>query len=137
MLPGQRGRIGFQRVALDHREPPGGCRHQVLQGLHAPRVAFHGDHMGGARVQQRAGQRTGPGANLEDERALQRPRRAGDPVGQVEIGEEVLAERSARAQMMPRDHLPQRRQRLDRGGDIAVIAQGPVGGGTRVVMIPS
>ena len=66
-----------------------------------------------AGSQQRAGQAAGAGADLIDASAPSSvPGIARDPVEQLLVEQEILAERLARAEPVPRDHLAQRRQTL-------------------------
>ena len=59
-----------------------------------------GDDMRGAEREQRAGQPAGPGADLDDGCVLQLARGARDAAGEVEVEQEILAERLARRQRM-------------------------------------
>src|SRR5690606_33961981 len=77
----------------------------------APAILFDGDDPPGAFLQQRPGEPAGAGAHFHDHVAFQRRGGAGNPPGQVEIEQEVLAETLAGGKTVARDHLPQRRQR--------------------------
>ena len=57
----------------------------------------------------------GTGADLDDGDAFERARRAGDLGRQVEVEQEILAERLAGVEAMARDDFPQRRQSV--GGE--------------------
>ena len=65
--------------------------------------------------EQRARQAAGAGADLDNGDAVQRPGGARDAAGQVEVEEEVLAERLFRREAVRRDDLAQRRQAV--GGE--------------------
>ena len=85
-------------------------RGDLGQRRQAARVAFDRDDMLGAFRQQRARQAAGPGPDLDDGRAVERTRRAGDAAGEIEIEEEILAQRLAGVETMRGDDLAQRRQ---------------------------
>jgi hypothetical protein len=78
-------------------------------------VAFDCDHPPGPRRQERARQAAGAGSDLDDGDAFERAGGAGDPGRQVEIEQEVLAERLAGVEAVARDDLAQRRQSV--GGE--------------------
>ena len=77
-------------------------------------VALDRDDAPGAQRQQRARQAAGAGADLDDGGAFERARGARDPRGEVEVEQEILAERFARRQGMFADDVAQRRQIVDR-----------------------
>ena len=60
-------------------------------------VALDRDHLARALREQRARQAAGAGADLDDGDAVERPGGARDAAGQVEIEQEILAERLLRA----------------------------------------
>ena len=78
-------------------------------GAQAAPVALDRDHLG-AGAEQGAGQPAGAGPDLVDALALERARDARDPVEQLLVEEEILAERLRGAEPVARDHLAQRRQ---------------------------
>jgi hypothetical protein len=75
----------------------------------AARVAFDGDHRGTLR-QQGARQSAGARSDLDRGAVGQVAGGARDAGGQVEVEQEVLAERLARGKAVPRDDVAQRRQ---------------------------
>src|SRR5262245_35573447 len=108
-----RARIERQRVARDDLEAIGIARGDLAKRRNRALVALDGDDARALR-QKRAGQPAGAGADLEHVYAFERAGRAGDPGGEVEIEQEVLAKRLLRAQLMPPDHLPQWREIIER-----------------------
>ena len=64
--------------------------------------------------EQRAREAARAGADLDDGHAVERAGRARDAAGEVEIEQEILAERFFGGKTVPPDHLPQRRQIIDR-----------------------
>ena len=78
-------------------------------------VALDRDHLLCALREKRARKAAGAGADLDDGDARKRPRGAGDFAGQVEVEQEVLAERLARVEAVRRDHVAQARQSV--GGE--------------------
>ena len=77
-------------------------------------VALDRDDALGAERQQRARQPAGAGADLDDGGAFERARGARDPRGEVEVEQEILAERFACRQGMFANDVAQRRQVVDR-----------------------
>src|SRR3546814_5157511 len=76
-------------------------------------VLLDGDEAGRALGEQRAGEAPGAGAHLDD-RALREIRRgARDAPGEVEVEQEMLAERLARGEPVAGDHLAQGRKRSE------------------------
>jgi hypothetical protein len=73
-------------------------------------VAFDGDHLLGALQQERAGEAARSGADLDHGDTGKRSRGAGDLSGEVEVEEEVLAQRLAGVKPVRRDHVAERRQ---------------------------
>jgi hypothetical protein len=59
--------------------------------------------------QQRPGQTARSGADFYDGSLTQVTRGSGNTAGQVEVKKEMLTQLSSGAEMVPRDHLPQRR----------------------------
>ena len=73
-------------------------------------VALDRDHLARALREQRAGEAARTGADFDHRDALERAASAGDLPGQVEVEQEVLAERLARLEPVRRDHFAQARQ---------------------------
>ena len=107
-----RQRVEPERVAFEDGQParPGGG--DLGQGGQAARVALDGDHVAGALGEERAGEAAGAGADLEHVAGGEVAGAAGDLRGQVEVEEEVLAERLARREAVRGDHLAERRERV-------------------------
>ena len=63
--------------------------------------------------EDRAGQAAGSGPDLDHGRVLERPGRAGDAAGEVEVEQEVLAERFLGREAMAAHHIAQGRQIVD------------------------
>jgi hypothetical protein len=82
---------------------------QLLKRSKTARIALDGDDMAGTLGEQRARQPPRSRPDL-DRRALgERPGGAGDPSGQVEVEDEILAEAPARRDAVAGDDLSQRR----------------------------
>ena len=94
-------------------EPSGIMRRDLRQRRQRALVALHRDHPRRAGREQRPRQPAGAGADLDDRPAVQRTGGARDPRGEVEVKQEILAERFACRQIMPLDDLAQRRQIVD------------------------
>src|SRR5262249_35200263 len=71
------------------------------------------DHMGRAEREEGAREPAGTGTDFHDGGALQRPGGARDPRGQIEIEQEVLAERFACRQRMLANDFAERRKIVD------------------------
>jgi len=102
----------------------GDLEREIVIGLSGHHVVELHDDVGAKRAldrddaprafrQQRARQTARAGANFDHGRALQGAAGAGDARGQIEIEQEVLAERFLGGQAMPVDHVAQRRQVVD------------------------
>ena len=100
----RRGRDA-QRVAFDDFEPSRPMRGDLGQRAERAGVALDGDHLLGSLRQKRARKSAGAGADLDHGDAGKRPRGAGDLAGEVEIEEEVLAQRLAGVEPVRRDHV--------------------------------
>ena len=83
-------------------------RFRASGGEAAP-VALDGDDLG-AGAEQGSGQAARAGADLIDALALERARHARDPVEQLLVEDEILAQRLRRAEAVARDHFAQRRK---------------------------
>src|SRR6202023_23321 len=105
--------IDLQSVAGDDVETAFGDGGKFAQRRQAARVAFDGDHLRGALGEERAGQAAGSGADLDDADSVERPGRAGDAPGQVEVKQKILAERSFRGEIIGSDDVAQRWQVVD------------------------
>ncbi len=109
-----RARIELQRVAGDDLEPARIARGDLLQRGDRALVALDGDH---ARARPRASSARvsppGPGPTSITVDAVERPGGARDAAGEIEIEQEILAERFLGGQAVPADHLAQRRQVVD------------------------
>ena len=113
MASGERGEVGRQCIARDDGEPAGIVCGDFLQRGKAALVALDRDDMLCAIEKQRACQAAGTGADLDDGRAGQVAGSARHLGGDVEVEQEVLAERLLGAQFVPCDHVAQRRQSVD------------------------
>ena len=94
-----------QRVAFDDFEPSRPMHGDLGKRTERTTVALDGDHLLGALRQKRARKSPRAGPDLDHDDPCERPRGAGDLAGQVEIEEEVLAQRLAGAQPVRRDHV--------------------------------
>ena len=114
---GQRERaiVDLPGIGGNDVEPSRIERRDIGQRRQAALVLLDGDHAGGAFEQQRPGEAAGAGAYLDDGDLFERPRRAGDAPGQVEIEQEVLAEAFLGGEPEVADHLAERRQAVGRG----------------------
>ena len=91
------------RVARNDLEPAGPMRGDLLERGEATFVAFDRDDFLRALGEQRAGQAAGAGADFDDDDACKRAGGARDPSGQIEIEQEILAERLARIEAVRGD----------------------------------
>ena len=105
-----RQRVERQGVALEHGQPAGPGGGDLGERRQAAGVALDRDDVAGALGEQRAGQAAGAGADLEHVAGGEVAGAAGDLGGQVEVEQEVLAERLARREAVRGDDLAQRRQ---------------------------
>ena len=99
-----------QRVAFDDFEPSRPMRGDLGERAERAGVALDGDHLLGSLRQKRAREAPRAGPDLDHGDARERPRGASDLSGQVEIEEEVLAQRLAGVKPVRRDHVAERRQ---------------------------
>ena len=76
----------------------------------------------GAEREQRARQPAGAGADLDDGGVLERRRGARDARGEIEVEQEVLAERFARRQSVLANDLAKRREVVDRAHQLFAAA---------------
>ena len=89
----ERTRIEGERIRLDDLEPPRIARGDLGEGRDAARVALDRDDPRGAGREKRARQTAGPGPISTTVDARERAGGAGDAAGQVEVEQEILAER--------------------------------------------
>ena len=87
-------------------------------------VALDRDDPGGAERQQGARQSAGAGTDLQHRDAGERSRRPGDACGEVEIEQEILAERFLGDETVPANDFAQRRQAVGRVAHDAATAAG-------------
>ena len=106
----QRGRVDLHRIALDHAELPRIRFAQLCQGRDASPVALDRRHPR-ARREQRTRQAAGAGPHFEHLGIAQITWHSRNPLEQLPVEQEILPERLARVQSVPRDHLAQRGQR--------------------------
>ena len=102
------------RVGADDLQPPRISPGNLLQRRQRALVALDGDDAPRAQRQQRARQSAGAGADLDDGGVFERARGARDPRGEVEVEQEILAERFAGRQGMLANDLAKRRKVVDR-----------------------
>ena len=102
--------VQFQASAEMTSSLPGQARGDLVQRGQAARVALHRDHLVRAFRQQRAGQAAGARADLVEHAAVFRAGGAGDLAGEIEVEQEILAQRFLRRQAVRGDHVAQRRQ---------------------------
>ena len=114
VLAEQRPRIEVLRVGADDLQPSRIAPGNLLQRRQRALVALDGDDAPRAQRQQRARQPAGTGADLDDGGIFERARGARDPRGEVEVEQEILAERFARRQSMLANDLAKRRKVVDR-----------------------
>ena len=105
-----RGFVQFQRIGGNDLQLAGLGGGDFFQRRQAARIALHRDHLVRAFAQQRARQSAGAGPDFVEGAAVLRAGGAGDLGGEVEIEQEVLAQRFLGRQAMRGDHLAQRRQ---------------------------
>ena len=98
-----------QCVAFLDPQPAGECLLQFTQRRDAARIAFDRRHPRSG-AQQGAGQPAGAGPDLQHRPVSQRPRHGSDPVEQILVEQEVLAQRLRCAEAMAGDNLAQRGQ---------------------------
>ena len=110
----QRTGIEGLRVGVHDLEPARIALGDLVQRRQRALVALDRDDAPRAERQQRARQPAGTGADLDDGGVLERPRGARDPRREVEVEQEILAQRFARRQGMFADDVAQRRQVVDR-----------------------
>ncbi len=81
-----------------------------------------GDDMSRAECQQRARQAAGARTDLDDDRIIERAGRARDAGGEVEVEQEILAQRFAGRQSVFADDVAQRREVVDRAHEASLAA---------------
>ena len=118
----ERARIEGEGVALDDIETAGIVRGDIRERGNRPYVALDRDHPAGAFGDQRAGQATRSGPDLDHRHAVEPAAGAGDPRGEIEVEQEILAERFSGRELVTADDVPQRWQIVDRAHDAAADA---------------
>ena len=93
-----RPRIEALRVGVHDLQPAGITLRDLVERRQRALVAFDRDDALGAQRQQRARQPAGAGADLDDGGVFERACGARDPRGEVEVEQEILAERFASRQ---------------------------------------
>ena len=88
-------RVECERVAGDDVQPAGIVRRDLLERGDGALVALDRDHPRRALGEQRAGQAAGAGTDLDHGDAVERAGGARDAAGEIEIEQEILAERLA------------------------------------------
>ena len=109
----QCGRINRQRIGFEHLEAARIMRRDFGKGRKAAAVLLDGHHLACAIGEQRPGQATGAGADLDHGAGRKISGGAGNARGQVEVEQEILAERLLRVEAVRTDHLAQGRQAVD------------------------
>ena len=113
----QRPRIESLRVGVDDIQPSRiTSRNRLKRGQRAC-VVFDGDDTPRAQRQQRPRQPAGARPDLDNGRILKRTCGARDPRGQVEVQQEVLAQRFAGRERVLANDLAQRWKVVDRAHD--------------------
>jgi len=108
-----RQRINLQGVAFQYGQPAGIGIGNLGQRRQAAAVFLDGQYMAGPFGQQPARQPARTRPNLQHITGGHVTGLARDLGGQVQIQQEILAQRFARAQVMVGDHLPQRGKGVD------------------------
>src|SRR4029077_2270815 len=101
------------RIGLDHAEPPWIVLGNLAQRSNRAPVAFDRDHVrafGKQRTRQPA--RSGPDLQYRD--TVERSGGPRDTPGEIEVEQEILAERFAGGKFVASDDLAQRREGIDR-----------------------
>ena len=111
----QLGRVEPERVCGDQLETSGIGGSEVAESRETAPIALDRNDPACTGGKQRPGQAAGAGADLDDGRVIERSGGAGNPAGQIEVEQEILAEPLACGDPMPGDDLAQRRQRRVRG----------------------
>ena len=113
--PSRRGpRVEIHRIGGDDIEAAGAVRRDLRERGDGAIVALDGDDALRAVGEQRAREAAGAGADFDHGHAGERAGGAGYAGGEIEIEQEILAERFLRAQIVSFDHLSQRREVVDR-----------------------
>ena len=99
--------VDRERIGLDRSAAVRESLVQLGQGRKAAAVALDRDHIR-AGLEQRARQPAGAGPDLIDGLAVERAGHGRDPGQQLPVEDEVLAERLARLEPVPRDDVAQR-----------------------------
>ena len=110
----QRPRVEGQARRLHDLEPAGIARGNFLQGGDRALVMLDGDDALRAEREQRARQPARAGTDLNDGGVLERPGGTRDARGEIEVEQEVLAQRFACRQCVLANDLAKRREVVDR-----------------------
>ena len=89
----QRAHVGLQRIAGHDFQPSRIMRGDIAKRSQSAFIALDGHDARRTQRQQRARQPAGAGADFDNGRAFQRFADARDPRRQIEIEQEILAER--------------------------------------------
>ena len=103
-----RTRIDPHRVALDDFQPAAALRDERIKRLDAAMILLDGDDLLRPVREQRARQAARSGSDLDHGDAVERPRRPRDAVDEIEIEQEILAERFLGAQVVFADDVAER-----------------------------
>jgi hypothetical protein len=114
LIAEQRPWIEGLRVGADDFQPSRIPPCDLFERPERALVALHRDDAPRAQCQQRARQAAGAGTDFDHRGVLQRPCRARNPRSEVEVEQEILAERFAGRQGMLANDLAKRRQVVDR-----------------------
>ena len=99
-----------QRVARDDGEPARIVRGDLRERRDGALVALDRDHAAAPSASSARVSPPGPGTDLDHRDAVERAGGARDAAGQVEVEQEILAERFARGEAVAPDDVAQRRQ---------------------------
>ncbi len=107
-------RIEGECIRLHDVETAGIVRRDLMECRDGASILLDGNYALGAECEQRAGETTRTGTDLEDGDAREHSGRAGDACGKIEVEQEVLSERFPCDELMAADDLAQRRQVIQR-----------------------
>ena len=107
---------------MNDLEPAGIAQGNILQGGNRALVMLDRDDAFGAQCEQGARQAAGPRADLHDGGIVERSCGTRDARGEIEIEQEILAERFAGRQSVLANDLAKRREVVDRTHQIFAAA---------------